>query len=336
MVNKVLLITGELTPGVCGICDYNNRLKEQLEKKEDYEFAMKSFRDVTIKDLRTADTVLLNYPCPHFGLNLTTHLKIFIAKVVGCKIVYGMHEFTYVHILRKFVIFLFLLMADQIFSVTEQEIKRLPRFLRKRTQFVPIASNITRNKHLLSRPDSCSHLTLTYFGAFYPAKKVEHLILSAQELVASGMDIRIRLIGARHPQHTDYIVYLEKLITNTDMSFRTEWYIDCEEGRVVELLDSSDVCILPFEEGVTMRRGTFLTCLELGIPVVTTKGQDTPNELLNTGSIFFADDPEGLTEHVERISENPERYRRLAQETKKQLGLVTWEDIGAAIGRLVS
>lgn len=333
---NLLVITGEMSPGGCGICDYNKRMLEELADKETLQVTTKCYKEISRYDLKQANAVFLNYPCPHFEKNFKVHAKLLAAKLLGCKIIYGMHEYSYVHTLRRAAIFLFLLMADRVFSVTKQEIARLPGFIRKKTVFVPISSNV-HTGGIVGEPfrSEPGCITVSYFGVFYPAKKIEKLILAAKQASKEGYPVNVRLIGARHPSHLDYVTALESLVEEAGLADHVSWHFECEENEVVRLLHSSDICVLPYEEGVTMRRGTFLTCLELGVPVITTSGADTPQELLQTESIFFADDVKGIAGCLKHVFQNPDSYRAKARITREKLGLASWKEVGRALERIV-
>ncbi len=327
---NLLMITGKLALGSCGVCDYTNNLYNNFPSR-DLLINKKTYKEVKVKDLKLADIILINYPCPEYGYSLMPLLKVLIGKIYGKQIVYVLHEYSYVHFIRKLVILIFLFISNKIVSVTEEEINRMPYFIRRKMKYIPITTNIKfiENKKKEIKEEKNNNLfTITFFGAFYPAKKVEKLIKVVDKLYKDNFKVRLYLIGAKHPYHLNYLNQLEQLIKENQLEPITYWYIDCPEEKISELLSESDVCVLPFEEGVTLRRGTFLTSIQYSLPVVTTEGKDTPQIIRELRSVFFANDENEMEKILKDIYYNREEYKKIASLAKESLELWDWNKIG--------
>ncbi|RGR95831.1 glycosyltransferase [Heyndrickxia coagulans] len=332
-MNNIIFLTGNIKKGKCGVCDYTFRLYEKLKSESQFSLQMVNVKDFRLKMLLKTDLIIINYPCPDYGRSILPLFYVIIARLLGKKIIYVMHELTYVKFLRKTVIKSFLIFASRIVSVTNEEIKRLPMKLRKKAKYIPIASNITPKEGI----DSIKGYTVfTYFGVFYPAKEIERIIRAAYLYKKNNRNFKIRLIGARHPNHSDYIDSLKKMITKYKLKNEIEWYIDCPEYKVANLLNSTDIALLFYNEGVTLRRGSFLTSLENCIPVITNKGVDTPDSLLDYESIIFAESDKNIALQMENVSNNLSHYKKVALKTKKSLGLFTWNEISESYIKLIN
>jgi glycosyltransferase involved in cell wall biosynthesis len=328
---KILLITGKIKSHSCGVCDYTVKLYDSLKKNKQLNITQKYFKDISFLDLKAADLVILNYPCPEFGKSLMLHLKIFIARMIKTKILYVMHEFTYVKLWRKIAILPFIFLANKIVSVTNEQIKKFPRFLTKKMKFIPIASNLDSSFIEMSNSNEKDEFAISYFGVFYPAKKVENII-EAFSVFLGNNDERgnyvLKLIGGVHSAHRNYIEYLKNLISTKNMESKVEWYLNAPDNEVVSLLGETNVCVLPFEEGVTMRRSTFLTAISMKIPTITTNGKDTPLILNECKSILYANNPNEIAERIKEVEVDYSEYVTEASKSKEVLGLKNWDEIG--------
>lgn len=328
MGEKIVIVSGDLKKGSCGVCDYTSQLYKNLvnKKREDFRIDIVNFKNVSLKVIKENDVFIFNYPCPEYGYNISPFFKLLAARLLRKKVIYVMHEYTYVHILRKIMILSFLYISSKIVSVTQEEINKMNNHLKKKSEFIPIASNLANVKNDRTFKYKSNEIVLTFFGAFYPAKKVEHIIEVTKRLVETGKNVKLQLIGARHEKHVDYLTKLEKLVNEYNLANFVEWHINCEDSKVISLMENSTVCVMPYEEGVTMRRSTFLTAIDLEIPVITTLGEDTPEIIKGLNSVRFGDSVEEITNEVLLIISNPNLYYESAKDAKNRISQ-SWSKI---------
>jgi glycosyltransferase involved in cell wall biosynthesis len=326
---KILLITGKLSLGTCGVCDFTMNLYNHISKFEEVFIEILEFNKVNKKRILEADIILMSYPCPDYGYSLKPHFNFLLSRILGKKIVYIMHEYSYVNKLRKLSILPLLFFSNKIVSVTKEEIKRIPKNVQKRTTYIPIVTNfnIVSRKRLNYHEIDNKELNVSYFGVFYPAKKIEKIIEAVSTLNKSGFPIRLTLIGAKHPKHSDYLEYIRKKIEENNIGAITSLYLNQPEEKVIELLSNSQVCVLLYEEGVTMRRGSFLTALELGLVVITNKGTDTPLLLNSHKGILFIDNKNNLEDLLKKVYTCYSEIQYIPEIENKKIGLVTWEEV---------
>jgi glycosyltransferase involved in cell wall biosynthesis len=333
---NILIITGKLKQGSCGVCDYTNNLYESIKRvnnQNDNTVIMKSVFEIRINDIIKTDVVILNYPCPEYGFSLKPHIMFVLSKLLNKKCIYVMHEFSFINRLRKFSIKPLLLFANKIISVTKEEIGKLKRNIQNKSTFIPIASNFDTSTIISN--NNINEFTISYFGVFYPAKKIEYIIDAINILKLKGIKVRLSLIGAEHPKHKNYILALKEKVKSYNLDSQVTFFLNKEEKDVLELLSQSNACVLIFDEGVTMRRSSFLTALELGLNVITTIGRDTPKEITTHKGILLIENIAQLASAVEELVDNSDKYNYIAEVENKKIGLVNWKDIGEMYTSLI-
>jgi glycosyltransferase involved in cell wall biosynthesis len=154
--------------------------------------------------------------------------------------------------------------------------KRLPFFKRKICT-IPIGSNISPS----GRPNDSDTLRkkfaltvnvpiVSYFGMCYPGKGMDTLLLTAKILASrDDFDFRLALIGGGGSDVDQYLSEMRKLSDSHGVSDRVIWTGKISAAEVSTLLSMTDVVLLPYEEGVSDRRGSLMAALAHGRAVVT-------------------------------------------------------------------
>jgi len=117
-------------------------------------------------------------------------------------------------------------------------------------------------------------LLLAYFGFLNESKGGEDLVLALEQLVRQGYDAHLLMIGGQvgdvDPTNRAYAERVRSLIGRCGLADRVHWtdYTSLEE--VSANLLATDVVVMPYRDGVSFRRTTFIAALCHGRPVVTT------------------------------------------------------------------
>lgn len=154
--------------------------------------------------------------------------------------------------------------------------KRLPFFGRK-TVTIPIGSNIPPSGRLTDTGALRKKYELTvnvpivsYFGMCYPGKGMDTLLSTANILASRyGLDFRLVLIGGGGSDVDYYHREMQKLSDSHGVSDRVVWTGKISAGEVSTLLSMTDVVLLPYEAGVSDRRGSLMAALAHGRAIVT-------------------------------------------------------------------
>jgi glycosyltransferase involved in cell wall biosynthesis len=238
--------------------------------------------------------------------------------------------------------------AERIIVTNQEDYARLePEFSYKRLSLIPIGSNIpvappSRYNRDVERARwgvEADDVLLGYFGFLNESKGGEELMQALALLVEQeGPDDRggrhhLMMIGGRvgssDPTNRAYAERVESLITELGIGERVHWGGYSHPEGVSAGLLAADICVLPYRDGVSFRRGTLHACLVHGRAIVTTypvvplaEAQDGINMLL-----VKPRDPQGLAEAVTRLTSNPALRKQLETGATALASEFAWERI---------
>jgi len=156
--------------------------------------------------------------------------------------------------------------------------KYLPCF-QKKTRFIPIGSNIapTHNSEALNRlfvkyplnPDS---LVLAYFGMCYPGKGIDLLFESTRILLEHyKLNIQLLVIGGGISDVPEYVSEKRRLTATLGLENNVIWTGRIPAQEVSALLTRSHLVVLPYDSGVSDRRGSLMAALAHHKAIITTE-----------------------------------------------------------------
>jgi glycosyltransferase involved in cell wall biosynthesis len=175
-----------------------------------------------------------------------------------------------------------------------------------------------------------------YFGFLNASKGGEVLVDVLARLVAAGRDAHLLMIGGRtgasDPTNVAYGQRVEARIAALGLGDRVHWTGHLPAAEVSAALWTTDVCLLPYRDGASYRRGSFMAALAHGLPIVTTTPAVPYPDLVDGETVLLArpDDVAGLTAAVERVLDDPALRTRLGRAAARLARRFRWEDIAAA------
>jgi glycosyltransferase involved in cell wall biosynthesis len=115
---------------------------------------------------------------------------------------------------------------------------------------------------------------LAYFGFLNPSKGGEELVQALDALVHSGYDAHLLMIGAQvgdvDATNRAYLERVRERIRACGLEARVHWTGHITPDEVSAGLLAADVVVMPYRDGVSFRRTTFIAALRHGCAVVTT------------------------------------------------------------------
>lgn len=178
---------------------------------------------------------------------------------------------------------------------------------------------------------------LTTFGLLNQSKGVETVIDALALLRREGMDAHFLLIGAgagiNDPTNRATEAAVDRQCAAAGLTAFVHRTGPLPAAEVAEALAASDVCVLPYRDGASPRRGSLLAALAQGIPVVTT----TPAPAVYDGLPAFRDgevaccvpaaDARAIAEAVRAILRDDRRAARLRAGAAAYARRFTWPAI---------
>jgi glycosyltransferase involved in cell wall biosynthesis len=207
---------------------------------------------------------------------------------------------------------------------------------------IPIGSNITPippagydraawRKRWEVRPEET---LLGYFGFLNPSKGGEDLIQTLNRL--KSVPVKLMMIGGRtgssDPTNQAYAEQIDALIARLGLQERVLWTGFTPAEQVSANLLATDICILPYRDGISFRRGSLMAALAHGLPIISTTPAVELPELRHRHNIYLVPPsaPEALAEAVIALRENRGLRERLADGAGTLARAFRWDSIAEA------
>jgi len=161
-------------------------------------------------------------------------------------------------------------------------------------------------------------LVLCYFGFLNNSKGGEELVEALDSLAQSGYNVALLMIGgavgASDPTNRAYLDTVLKSIKGRDLRNRVIWTGYLEPPEVSASFAAADICVLPYRDGASFRRGSFMAALAHGMPTVTTNPQVALPELVHGENVWLVPprDAKALSEALARLAGDDLLRKRLS------------------------
>jgi glycosyltransferase involved in cell wall biosynthesis len=180
-----------------------------------------------------------------------------------------------------------------------------------------------------------SDLLLAYFGFLNESKGSETLIHALAEVAAHGVPVSLLMIGGQvgssDPTNVAYLRKVEVLINELGLDERVMWTGYTPADEVSANLLAADVCVLPYRDGASFRRGSFMAALAHGCAIVSTTPRVPVPELRDGENILLVppDDAEALAAAISRLAKDVDLRQHLGSGAAELAQHFTWERIAA-------
>ncbi len=162
-------------------------------------------------------------------------------------------------------------------------------------------------------------LLLAYFGFLSESKGGEDLVLALDRLVRKGYDAHLLMIGGQvgdvDPTNRAYADRVRSLVQKHDLAHRVYWTGHISPEDVSANLLAADMIVMPYRDGTSFRRTTFIAALRHACPVVTTHPAISLAELRDGDNVLLVPprDVEALVGAIVRLADDTELRSRLSQ-----------------------
>jgi len=320
---RVTLVCGPCPPGACGVGDYTQCLADALNAIaiEAHVLSSGNWRlhnsFLVYRSLRllNPDLVHIQYPSVGFGTNLGPQAFALLQRCV-----ITLHEARQTRILRKVALFPFSIRSKYIIFPSEFErsfATRWAPWISRISSVVGVPSNIKA----AVLPAARAVNEIVHFGLIMPNKGLEEVIKLGALIQASGVPLRIRIIGTVRAKYASYFEALRSKSSHLPIV----WENGLDNKQVEDRLAASAVAYLPYPDGASERRASLKAALINGVAVLTTHGPQTPPDL--DGSVRFVQTPEQALVAASNLLESQEERGRLTRKGMQYARQYTWERI---------
>src|SRR5437764_6087674 len=212
------------------------------------------------------------------------------------------------------------------------------RFLHQRLRYpvpasrysvIPVGSNLPAVGAPQCKPGAAA-ITIGYFGFVNPAKGVDVLLDAFALARRQRPDLRLTLICALRPHDPYHEMLLRKL---EDEALRDAVTLtgELDADEAARTLAGCNLIVLPFRDGVSLRRTTLMAALALGCPVISTHAAVPPAVLHDGRHIVLVPpaDTVALARAMVELADDPDRRRTLGAQARAAAGAFTWPAIAA-------
>jgi glycosyltransferase involved in cell wall biosynthesis len=172
---------------------------------------------------------------------------------------------------------------------------------------------------------------LGYFGFLNESKGADTLLNALAKL-----DKRFHLVfiggqtGSSDPDNNAaFLAGLERLVAGLGLQERVHWSGFLPEPAVSTYLQAADLMVMPYKDGVSLRRGTLMAALAHGRPVITTEPAIAIPELCHGENIWYV--PVGntaaLTSAIIHLSQIPSLAAQLGYGAAAAAEQFAWDKI---------
>lgn len=161
---------------------------------------------------------------------------------------------------------------------------------------------------------NAQQIVISYFGYLYWMKGLETFLESLKYV---SRDVRVLIIGGTS-DHA-YLEKLKDLCRLEGVSDMISWLGYCVDELASIYLYASDICVLPFNDGVRLNNSSFAVAASHGLPIVTTQGDNQEDPFINNENVKLClpQSPELLGAAINELITDPELRQKLAIGSKK-------------------
>jgi glycosyltransferase involved in cell wall biosynthesis len=314
----------------CGVGQFTRLLRETIEKLDPGTSTTLTLTrsEGSIAEIwratGSARNVVCNFPIVAWKrVMFRPLLAMAMARLRGRRIILIQHEWAGLHWLRRVTYIPALLLADTIvmFSpLVRRELADDPviGWTARKCVLAPLPPNIeapagiadTKLRQRLAAAREAGQLVIGHFGSIYPGKQPNALLDISAILKERGLKPLLVYIGSfiRGVDKVEEEFHVRAAELGIGDDVIVSGYI-ASDHEVFGLFSQIDAFCYPLEEGLTARRGSVVTCVQSGRPVIVT-GPARPDEfdhhprfreLIDRGAIVLVPRDAGETAYADRI-----------------------------------
>jgi glycosyltransferase involved in cell wall biosynthesis len=282
------------------------------------------------------DLILIEYPCKGYGRNLMINLLPALLKLTKprLKIAIIVHEYANYTIKGKTRIAMMSLVADMVFVTDKKNYHLLSRLKNNVKAVLPVPPQIPliiKNYYHLAENGA----VFAYWGYVRHNKGLHLLIEAFGRFVRKYPEAKLKLLTGLGD--SDYEQKIQKQIAESNLSDNIIISGFLADRLLSEELSASDICVLPFTDGISDRRGTLKAALAMGIPVISTKTDKeySPTGLIDEKNILLCEpNPASLHSAMEKLLDDSLR-EKIGVNALSWSKYQTWQNLKEILRRYI-
>lgn len=351
------------SPVKCGVGDYTRRLCEELSglghdvvviaSKQVIVESGGKIRIIPFSDswgLKTLirlvrfvgserfDLINLQYSPPLYGFLF----KLFFPILrLNSPFIITIHTLYGGSLWNSLIALIFLIFSSRVISTNEEVdyiMERHLSFFKYKVINIPIGSNIhtvkigpeeARGNVKAGLSIKRENLILSHFGLYYPGKGVETILEALRALKDEYDGFHILMLGGKWPGKEDYYQSLIDLSKRFGLATFITWIGYCDEKKVSLYLTATDIFVVPYDNGVSSRRGSLMAGLVHKLPIISTLSPIPSRYFKNNRNIVLipAKNSRVLKKAILDLIHNVEKRKSLSQGASLLNKQFSWREI---------
>jgi|GEM_PF-2982831 len=218
------------------------------------------------------------------------------------------------------------LMSDHLFTTTERFKKSLSRFILgvRQVDILAVGPNVTPNFPISEQELKLPSLNdraveILLFGSVHPSREYPKVLRQLTKIYYKDSNLfRLTVVGPTKEE-------CQKMISDVtgckELLQNSKFYKNVAEADLVPLFLKSDLNLCYFIDGISTRRGSFVTPLWFGLPCLSTISKFTDSILKISPSIDLTPVPQFLEQMEGKIrlykTKTPDEVLKLRQEARR-------------------
>lgn len=350
---KLLMVSGNSPPTICGIGDYTANLLNTFHNlSRDWDWLWLSKRPrwfhhpmsfynglSIIRPTHTWNRVgielsnsVIRWLKPdliHIQDQIHSYFEtaaaVRMAKAAKCPVIVTLHEFHSELPSVKYTIEL--VKAATIIIANDQRTSDRCRQYTGRTPNVQAWSpaNIIPESKAVIKPIAG---LITTFGLISPIKQLPIVFEALKLLRQQGWNLHWRIIGPFHPETNAYHFELARCFNVPWVEF-TGGFHDIHDQNLRTLLSETDVMILPFADGASLRRTSLQAAWAFSLPVITTSPTAQEPDIQNRVNCLLIQEstPLAWSEALKEVLQNYQLKEQLRFGSLRTSQHFSWEKL---------
>jgi glycosyltransferase involved in cell wall biosynthesis len=183
-------------------------------------------------------------------------------------------------------------------------------------RFCPDEQGIVRERKRASLGVADGDIVLIFFGYINRSKRLEDLLTAFQMVCERRGNMRLLISGGTLPIALSYAAHIRAMAQQMGLADKIIWTggFEWDSEEPSHCLHAADLCVLPFDTGVSIHNSSFAAAAAHRLPTITTRGETLEEPFVHNDNVYLCPpgDAGALAAAIELLIEQPKLRERLS------------------------